>query len=151
MGVLALRHRNNPYMTWTRPRSRAPGETCPTSPFRQKYLGEAIENAGSRFGIEALRACIAPALDTTGHFHRPRPRQERRLERDTRPGRSWLHGAVRPLAGPWETTETRVIGYVAKARALIDSTGAGDPIVERLQEAPIISRGSSPRPCQSSS
>jgi hypothetical protein len=34
---------------------------------------------------------------------------------------------------PWSETETRILEYVGKVPTLVDSTGVGDPIVERLQ------------------
>jgi hypothetical protein len=36
--------------------------------------------------------------------------------------------------GPWELTEQRVLSNLGRARMLVDSTGVGDPIVERLQK-----------------
>jgi len=35
---------------------------------------------------------------------------------------------------PWEETERRIVEATGSTRALIDSTGVGDPIVERLQK-----------------
>ena len=36
--------------------------------------------------------------------------------------------------GPWEATVDRILSLVGKTPTLIDSTGVGDPIVERLQK-----------------
>jgi hypothetical protein len=106
----------------------------PADVFQELYMAEASDDGGNPFGIEAIRACIAPlsqgapsawgwdlaksvdwtvgiALDGTGaacRFSR------------------WQ--------GPWETTTDRIIAETAKIRAFVDSTGVGDPILERLQK-----------------
>jgi hypothetical protein len=109
--------------------------TMPESAFRELYLAEPSDDAGNPFGLDAIRACVAPlssgpivcwgldlakshdwcvliGLDPTGtvaHFAR------------------WQ--------GPWEATIQKVIGLAARSKApvLVDSTGAGDPVLESLQ------------------
>jgi hypothetical protein len=123
---------DNPYMDADEVESAR--RDLPDLAFRQEYLGEAIENAGNPFGIEAIRACIAP-LSTEPVIS---------IGQDLAKSVDWnvtvgldANGSTALYdrwQGPGETTETRVLGHVAKARALIDSTGVGDPIVERLQK-----------------
>ena len=106
----------------------------PESVFRELYMAEPSDDAGNPFGVEAIRACIAPksagppdvygldlaksedwcvliGLDskgTTCHFER------------------WQ--------GPWEGTIDRVVSQVGRVVTQVDSTGAGDPVLEALQK-----------------
>jgi hypothetical protein len=106
----------------------------PELAFRQEYLGEAIENAGNPFGVEAMRACIAPLSSepvvSIGQDLAKSVDWNVTLGLDAS-GRTALFDRWQ---GPWEVTEARVLGHLGKTRALIDSTGVGDPIVERLQK-----------------
>lgn len=108
--------------------------TLPEEVFKELYLAEPSDDGGNPFGINAIRACIAPlsgepavcwgwdlakstdwtvgiALDKGGHVCR--------FER-------WQ--------GPWESTITRIKSMTSTLPALVDSTGVGDPILEALQK-----------------
>jgi hypothetical protein len=106
----------------------------PTAVFEQEYLGIPADDGGNPFGLEAIRACIAPlssqAPDVWGV--------------DLAKSQDWTW----PIAldssgtvcrsdrwqGPWSTTLDRLSGLLTIGRrALVDSTGVGDPIVEQLQ------------------
>lgn len=107
----------------------------PENVFRELYLAEASDDEGNPFGINAIRRQVAPlstadpdvwgwdlaksvdwtvgiGLDANGHTCR--------FERFQR---------------PWEETEHAIVTATGQARALVDSTGVGDPILERLQRA----------------
>lgn len=106
----------------------------PDDVFRELYLAEPNDDGGNPFGLKAIRACIAPmsagpiaawgwdlakshdwtvgiALDASG--------RTARIER-------WQ--------GPWEKTIGEIRRITAGLPAFVDSTGAGDPIIEALQK-----------------
>lgn len=110
-------------------------QDLPEQVFKQEYLGEPSDDGGNPFGLAAIRDCIAPlstaaphvwgidlaksvdytvaiALDRSGHVCR--------IERFQR---------------PWNETLATLGAIVAGARALVDSTGVGDPILEQLQRS----------------
>lgn len=110
--------------------------TLPESVFKELYLAEPSDDEGNPFGIAAIQAVatlralegaprwwgwdlaksvdytVGIAIDERGHVCR--------LER-------WQKL-------PWEDTVKRIRSLTGSAPALVDSTGVGDPIVERLQE-----------------
>jgi hypothetical protein len=108
--------------------------TLPEDVFRELYLAEPSDDGGNPFGLAAIHAQIAPlsdqppavwgwdlaksvdwtvgiALDSYGHTCR--------YER-------WQ--------GPWETTTDRIVAMTGRTPALVDSTGAGDPVLGALQK-----------------
>lgn len=105
----------------------------PENVFRELYLAEASDDEGNPFGITAIRACIAPlsTADPTVWGW------------DLAKSRDWtvgigldVDGATCRFSrwqGPWEMTTDRIVAETRRARALVDSTGVGDPILERLQ------------------
>ncbi len=107
----------------------------PEHVFRELYFAEASDDEGNPFGIDAIRACIAPltrdapaawgvdlaksvdwtvliGLDQAGHVCRYNRFQK-----------------------PWAETTATVARELKGVRAYIDSTGVGDPIVEALQKS----------------
>lgn len=105
----------------------------PDHVFRQDFLAEPADDGGNPFGLDRIRACIAPmstaepvvwgwdlaksqdwtvgiALDAQGHVCR--------LER-------WQ--------APWRATRADILAMTRTLPALVDSTGVGDPILEDLQ------------------
>ncbi len=106
----------------------------PDAVFRELYLAEASDDEGNPFGIQAIRACIAPLSDG----------QPSVWGWDLAKSQDWTVGigldtdgaACRfsRWQGPWEMTTDRIVAETAAVRALVDSTGVGDPIVERLQK-----------------
>jgi len=106
----------------------------PESVFRELYLAEPSDDGGNPFGLAAIRACIAPlsrepaaawgwdlakSFDWTVGIGLDALRHTARFER-------WQ--------APWETTITRIQDMTGRTAALVDSTGVGDPVLERLQK-----------------
>lgn len=102
--------------------------------FRELYLAEASDDEGNPFGITAIRACIAPL--STG--------EPSVWGWDLAKSSDWTVGIALDAQGavcrflrwqgPWEVTTDRIIAETGRTRALVDSTGVGDPILERLQK-----------------
>lgn len=107
--------------------------------FRELYLAEPADDGGNPFGIDAIRECTIPELsdkkivawgidlakaqDYTVIIGLDAQRRVAYFDR-------WQHL-------PWKVTERRIldaIGRTSRVPALVDSTGVGDPIVERLQD-----------------
>jgi hypothetical protein len=107
----------------------------PESVFRELYLAEPADDEGCPFNAAAVRACIGP-LSTQAPTC---------WGWDLAKSVDWTVGIALDAAGavcrferwqqvPWEETERRIVEATGSTRALIDSTGVGDPIVERLQQ-----------------
>lgn len=107
----------------------------PENVFRELYLAEPSDDEGNPFGLKAIAACLAPlsedpavavgvdlakSYDWTVVLGLDKRRRTCGLER-------WQ-------GVPWDETEKRIRGLVGRTKALVDSTGVGDPIVERLQK-----------------
>lgn len=106
----------------------------PEDVFAQEYLGIPADDGGNPFGLSAIRACIAPlssaAPDVWGV--------------DLAKSQDWTWPIALDSSGtvcrserwqaPWSTTLSKLDGLLRSGRrALVDSTGVGDPIVEQLQ------------------
>jgi hypothetical protein len=105
----------------------------PEQVFKQEYLGEPTDDGGNPFGLAAIKACIAPrssappvvwgidlakSVDYTVAIALDKDGAVCRFERFQR---------------PWTETIRDIGNAVNGARALVDSTGVGDPILEQLQ------------------
>src|SRR3990170_3119625 len=101
----------------------------PDNVFRELYLAEASDDEGNPFGISAIRECIAPlsvaepsiwgwdlakSVDWTVGIALDAEHRVCRLQR-------WQ--------GPWQETIQRIQYGTGHTRALIDSTGVGDPVL----------------------
>jgi hypothetical protein len=105
----------------------------PESVFRELYYAEPSDDGGNPFGQEAIRKCIG---DISG-----KPPVVYGI--DLAKSVDWTvavgldeDGAVCRLDRyqlPWEETVRHLVDEVGLTSAFIDSTGVGDPIVERLQ------------------
>jgi hypothetical protein len=109
----------------------------PDAVFRELYLAEPSDDQGNPFGLDAIRARVAPlhpdcAPDVWGW--------------DLAKSTDWTvgvalctHGATcrfERFQKSWQDT-IRDIGIVAAGTpALVDSTGVGDPVLEALQKLP---------------
>jgi hypothetical protein len=106
----------------------------PAAVFNELYLAEPSDDEGNPFGIAAIRACIAPlstdapvawgwdlakSQDYTVGIALDRDRRTCRFERFQR---------------NWEQTIVDIQQATGRTKALVDSTGVGDPILERLQK-----------------
>ena len=106
----------------------------PDAVFRELYLAEASDDEGNPFGPAAIRACIAPLSEAAPQS----------WGWDLAKSQDWTVGIGLDADGatcrfsrwqsPWEVTTDRIVNETADARALVDSTGVGDPILERLQK-----------------
>jgi len=107
----------------------------PENVFRELYLAEPSDDEGNPFGIKAIAACVIPMSDDPAAA----------IGVDLAKSMDWtvvigldlkkrVCGFERWQGMPWDETETRIKGLVGKTSALVDSTGVGDPIVERLQK-----------------
>ena len=107
----------------------------PQHVFRELYLAEAPDDTSNPFGTDAIRACAAPlsakppvawgwdlakSVDWTVGIA---------LDADGRACRFERWQGV-----PWGDTVRRIHAATGSVPALVDSTGLGDPIVERLQQ-----------------
>jgi hypothetical protein len=108
--------------------------TLPAEVYKELYEAEPSDDVGNPFGLDAIMACkgeistkpsvcfgvdLAKSVDWTVIIG---------LDED---------GAVSYFERfqlDWESTERRVMSAVGYEAALIDSTGVGDPIFERLQK-----------------
>ena len=106
----------------------------PDMVFRELYLAEPSDDGGNPFGLKAIADVVAPissappavwGWDLAKHV-------------------DWTVGIALDANGsvcrferfqkPWEATTDAVLALTGSVPALIDSTGVGDPILERLQK-----------------
>lgn len=106
----------------------------PEAVFRELYMAEPSDDAGNPFGLEAIRARVAP-LSTAPPVA---------FGLDLAKSGDWCvligldaAGATCRLdrwQGPWDQTIGCVLGHVGSVATLVDSTGVGDPVLEELQK-----------------
>jgi Terminase large subunit, T4likevirus-type, N-terminal len=107
----------------------------PEAVYRELYLAEPSDDAGNPFGLDAIRRAVAPlAQGPPAAFGV-----------DLAKSVDWsvvigLDGAGAVCAfdrfqAPWDETTARVLRAIGPTPALVDSTGVGDPILERLQRS----------------
>lgn len=107
--------------------------TLPENVFKELYLAEPSDDGGNPFGLAAIRACVGPlssaspvvwgidlakSVDYTVCIALDASHNVCRLER-------WQ--------GPWPETIQRIGNLVNGSRALVDSTGVGDAVLDQLQ------------------
>ena len=114
--------------------------------WRQLYLAEAADDGDNPFGLEAIRACVAPlsakppavaGVDLAGRGAVNMNPGGDAMDRDytaivmlDRDGRASFVDRFRKAHAE---TEQAIVERVGRISALVDSTGTGDAIVERLQ------------------
>ena len=107
----------------------------PQHVFRELYLAEAADDTSNPFGTDAIRACTVPLSD------KPPVAWGWDLAKSV----DWTVGIALDADGracrferwqgvPWGDTVRRIHAATSSVPALVDSTGLGDPIVERLQQ-----------------
>lgn len=106
----------------------------PENVFRELYLAEPSDDEGNPFGLAYIKACIAPLSTAPAAA----------IGIDLAKSVDWSvaigldrHGVACGFdrwQTTWEATETRILEIVGRTPTLIDSTGVGDPVVERLQK-----------------
>ena len=105
----------------------------PENVFRELYFAEPSDDGGNPFGQEAIRACIGDVSGAPAVVYGV----------DLAKSVDWTvvvgldeTGAVCRFdryQWPWEETVRRLAQEIGLTPAIVDSTGVGDPIVERLQ------------------
>lgn len=108
----------------------------PEQVFRELYLAEPSDDGGNPFGLAAIAKCVRP-LST-----KPVAGWGWDLAKHV----DWSVGiglddagstaAFERFQNPWDETMKRIIRATGRKKALVDSTGVGDPIVELLQKEP---------------
>lgn len=108
----------------------------PHNVFRELYYAEPSDDGGNPFGLGSIAACVkeisvldpvvfgvdlAKSVDWTVVVGLDYTGDVCRFER-------WQRT-------PWEETERRIASEIGTTMAIVDSTGVGDPIVERLQRS----------------
>ena len=106
----------------------------PENVFRELYEAEPSDDGGNPFGLSAIQACIAPLSQAAPVA----------WGWDLAKSVDWTVGMAADRDGrvcqfrrfqkPWEETFDTILGATGNTYALVDSTGVGDPIVERLQK-----------------
>lgn len=109
-------------------------KALPEAVFRELYLAEPSDDQGNPFGLAHIDACTLPSLSD----QRPVA-----IGIDLAKSHDWTvvigldrQGQVcgfERWQESWEMTEQRILSLIGSTPTLIDSTGVGDPIVERLQ------------------
>lgn len=109
--------------------------TLPNDVFRELFYAEPAENRANPFGADHIRACTAPesdkdavawgwdlakSLDFTSGLG---------LDEDGYTARGGFH----EWQQPWEECEEDIIRITDGVPAMVDESGVGNPIVERLQ------------------
>jgi hypothetical protein len=107
----------------------------PESVYRELYQAEPSDDEGNPFGLTAIEACLTRGLSAAPPVA---------WGWDLAKSRDWTVGVALDEAGavcrferwqgPWEITVSRILQATGDCRALVDSTGVGDPILERLQK-----------------
>lgn len=105
----------------------------PEQVFRELYEAVPSDDEGNPFGIEAIKSCIAPLS-----YDEPKG-----WGWDLAKSEDWTVGIAlddddrtcrfHRFQKPWEETIDDIVTFTGHGSALVDSTGVGDPIVERLQ------------------
>ena len=105
----------------------------PENVFQELYLAEPSDDGGNPFGQLAIQNCIAPISSDTPVI----------FGVDLAKSVDWtvaigldVHGSVCKFERfqlAWEETVNKLANLIGFTPALVDSTGVGDPIVERLQ------------------
>lgn len=112
----------------------------PPAVFRELYLAEPSDDGGNPFGLDAIRACVKPATSANSLVCSNRPPIAYGV--DLAKSVDWTvviglddHGDVCRFdrwQGPWELTIAKVAEMTRPVPTLVDSTGAGDPVLESL-------------------
>lgn len=114
----------------------------PENVFKELYEAEASDDEGNPFGITAIREAVTPMHE--GHATV--------WGWDLAKSIDWTWGVALNVDGnpvesirfqlPWERTIGEILVKVGGTPALVDSTGVGDPVIERLQrEQPGVFEG----------
>jgi hypothetical protein len=105
----------------------------PASVFKELFEADAADDGGNPFGLSFITSCIAPLSS----------RPPRVWGWDLAKHSDWCVGIALDAEGmvcrflrfqkPWRDTIQTILRETGRTRALVDSTGVGDPILEELQ------------------
>jgi len=108
----------------------------PEAVFRELYLAEPSDDGGNPFGIAAIARCIRPLSSKKPVV----------WGWDLAKSHDWTVGIALDEDGAvcrferfqlsWDATIERIVSLTGTTKALVDSTGVGDPILEMLQKRP---------------
>lgn len=108
----------------------------PEAVYRELYEAEPSDDEGNPFGVDAIRTCIGPLSDAPPVAYGV----------DLAKSHDWTVVVGLDANGhvcrflrfqvPWEVTIGRIQSEIDMQPTLVDSTGVGDPILERLQKGP---------------
>ncbi len=110
----------------------------PEMVFRELYLAEPSDDGGNPFGLQHIAACVVPKLSQGAPVV---------WGWDLAKRQDYTVGVALDAAGyvcrlerfqhiPWPEIMQRIILATGSVPALVDSTGAGDPVVDQLQRTP---------------
>lgn len=109
-------------------------QDLPENVFKELYLAEPQEDGSNPFGFDYIRKCVKPLSKLKPEY----------FGIDLAKYKDWTvivgldrNGDVAYFdryQKDWEQTTDDIIRVVGSGKALIDSTGVGDPIVERVQK-----------------
>ena len=115
--------------------------SMPEATFRQEFEGVPADDSGNPFGMDAIKDCASMPLT-------PGPAVAKGW--DLAKSVDWTVGIGLDAQGcvcefdrfqlGWEETEAKILAETA-CRSLVDSTGVGDPILERLQRKSALFEG----------
>lgn len=105
----------------------------PDRVFKELYEAEPSEDGGNPFGAAAITSCVMPLSSGVPVA----------WGWDLAKSHDWTVGTALDAAGhvcrfhrfqlPWQATIKKILEATGRCRALVDSTGVGDPILEALQ------------------
>jgi hypothetical protein len=106
----------------------------PDNVFRELYLAEPSDDEGNPFGLSHILKCVAPLSEGRPVANGIDLAKSSDWSVAIGLDRDGICCGFERWQGPWEATVDRILGLVGRTPTLVDSTGVGDPIVERLQK-----------------
>lgn len=110
-------------------------EKLPEAVFNELYLGIPSDDGGNPFGLTAIAGCVADDVSGDAPAY---------WGWDLAKSHDWTVGVALDRDGrvcrferwqqPWEATIRRIRELTQRTKALVDSTGVGDPVLEALQK-----------------
>lgn len=112
-------------------------EQLPENVFRELYLAEPSDDEGNPFGLKHIAAITKKEMPSDQRAVAAGVDLAKSVDWNVVIGLDRLQmvcGFERWHQTPWDTTEQRILELVGTTPTMVDSTGVGDPIVERLQQ-----------------
>jgi phage FluMu gp28-like protein len=107
----------------------------PESIFKELYLAEPSDDEGNPFGIKSIKECVKPLSHGTAQVYGIDLAKS--VDFTVIIGLDSNHNVCKfeRFQSPWQETISRIKNVIGAQRAIVDSTGVGDPIVEQLKRA----------------